>query len=287
MEYKNTSFKDLTRLDGKCAIITGGAQGIGAAIANIFVEAGASIIIADLNADTAQKQVQKIISSGGKAAFVKTDVSKISDIKNAVKFTIDTFGRVDILVNNAAIYPPSPVLETTVELWNQVMNINLFGSFFFAQEVAKWMTEHKQGGRIINIASVNAFKPGKIFVHYDTSKAAVVMLTKSMAVGLAPFGIQVNAIAPGVIETEGLNAAFAAFGSQVGPVRTGQLAYIPFHREGHPDEMARVALFLASELSSYLTGAVVLADGGSVLASSGFLNEETRPEQSGHLPLNV
>jgi 2-deoxy-D-gluconate 3-dehydrogenase len=265
MEMNNKKLCDLINLTGKCAIITGGAQGIGAATSLRLSEAGASIMIVDINPETAKSQVQKIHSRGGKASSVQADITKIEEIQSAIKITLETFGRIDILINNAGIYPFSPILEITPDFWKRVMEVNINAVFFFSQEVSKWMKENLKEGNIINIASIAAERPGELLIHYSTSKAAVVMLTKSMALELGPYNIRVNAILPGVTVTEGSRRTQFT-NDHILQILKNHIAGNPMKRIASADEIGRVALFLASELSSYMTGSMVVVDGGDLLA---------------------
>ena len=260
---------ELMDLSGKTAIVTGGALGIGEAVSYRLAEAGASVMIADINLESAETAAKMINGKGWKAKAIKADVSNKSEVDNVVKATVDAFGGVDILVNNAGIYPMVPMMDLTEETWDRVLDINLKGSFFFAQSVAKAMIDSDKGGKIINIASIDAFLPSGNLVHYDSSKGGVRMMTKAMAKDLAPNKIQVNAIAPGSITTVGTEAITNAASEQMAAMgMTGEqmlqafLARVPLARMGVPDDIGKVVLFLASGLSDYMTGHIVVVDGG-------------------------
>jgi len=264
------SIGKLFDLNGKTALVTGGAMGIGKAIVDRLSEAGASVVIADINADQGKTASQEMIGLGKKVEFIQTDTSQVSDIEKAVQFTLQKFGRLDILVNNAGIFPFSPAINLTEDLWDKVIDINLKGAFFFAQKAAKSMPS---GGKVINIASIDAFHPTGNLVHYDSSKGGLIMMTKSLALEWAKIGISVNAIAPGSIQTPGAQAGTAAMVSAAGlkPEQLAEMgkaftARIPVGRAGDPDEIATVALFLASDAASYITGQTIVVDGGYLLS---------------------
>jgi len=273
MEKVYKKVTELINLTGKCAIVTGGAQGIGAAISCRLAEAGASVMIVDLNVEKSKQQAEKIIAAGGKASYIQTDVCKLDDIKRAIHKTIETFTRIDILVNNAGIYPVSPsTLTTTPELWNKLMETNLTSVFQFSQEAAKWMKDNGIHGSIINLSSIAGIKPELGLAPYCVTKAGVVMVTKSMALEFSAFNIRVNAINPGLISTEGIEAGLKLYGEEKNPEgippEMVQIlgAKIPMKRVGTPDEIGRVALFLASDLSEYVTGSTIVCDGGYLLS---------------------
>jgi 2-deoxy-D-gluconate 3-dehydrogenase len=194
---------------------------------------------------------------GGAVEVVPADVSSVADAGRTVRQTIDAFGRLDILVNNAGIYPFVPALEVTEALWDAVLDTNLKGLFFYSREAAAEMIAEGHGGKIVNIASVDAFHPTGFLAPYDASKAGVVMVTRALALELGAHNVCVNAIAPGAILTPGsgsptpADARYSAF-----------VERIPLGRMGTPDDVARVALFLASSAADYVTGSVLVVDGG-------------------------
>jgi len=264
------SIAEIFDLKGKAAIVTGGAMGIGEAIALQLAEAGASVMIADISLEAANKVVDQIKSRGGKAEAIYADAGSASDARKVAQATVDTFGRLDILVNNAGIYPFSPALETTEALWDKVLGINLKGVFFFAQAAAQQMIKVGHGGKIINIASIDALHPTGNLVHYDASKGGVVMVTKSLALEFGPHKINVNAIAPGSIQTPGGQAQSAAILKATSmpseELMKAFTARIPLRRTGEPADIAKVVLFLASSASDYMTGSLVVVDGGYLLS---------------------
>jgi 2-deoxy-D-gluconate 3-dehydrogenase len=258
---QNLSIAHLFDLTGKAAIVTGGAMGIGQGIALRLAEAGAGVLITDINLEAAFNTVNQIRSKGGKAEAIKADASSVADAKRTVQETVRAFGRLDIIVNNAGIYPFAPALQMTEELWDKVLDINLKGLFFYSQAAAQEMMNEGHGGKIINIASIDALHPTGNLVHYDASKGGVVMVTKALALELGPHNIMVNAIAPGGIQTPGAS----------GPVTSDEflqafISRIPLRRVGVPDDIAKVVFFLASGASDYMTGSLVVADGGVLQA---------------------
>lgn len=254
-------------LRGKTAIVTGAALGIGQAIAQRLAEAGATVVIADVNIEAAQATAAAIVERGGQALALRADASSVADAQATVRQAAERFGHLDILVNNAGIFPFAPVLELTEAQWDRVLDLNLKGAFFFAQAAARQMVAQGNGGAIVNVASVDGLHPTGYLAHYDASKAGLIMVTKSLAKEIGPHAIRVNAIAPGGIQTPGVAAAAASVPQQElgGEQATDAMAHIPLGRIGQPDEIATVALFLASPAASYMTGSLVVADGGYLL----------------------
>jgi 2-deoxy-D-gluconate 3-dehydrogenase len=271
MSTKNIS--QLFDLSGKAALVSGGVMGIGKAIVDRLSEAGASVVIADIDAKNGKETIKEFIKKGRKVDFVLTDVSKLEDIENAINHTIHTYGSLDILVNNAGVFPFMPAVNMNESSWDLVLDINLKGTFFMAQKAALKMMEKSKGGKIINIASIDALHPTGNLVHYDSSKAGIVMMTKSLALEWGKSGISVNAIAPGGILTPGAQQTSAALikasGStpeQSETIGKAFTARIPFGRQGEPDEIATVVLFLASDAATYITGETIVVDGGYLLS---------------------
>ncbi len=249
-----------TRLDGKVAIVTGGGQGMGRAVSLRLAREGATVVVAELVPRHADEVANEIRAQGGTASAIVTDVSRLADVRRLFEETGSVHGRCDILVNNAGIGVGKPVLDYSEEDWDRQMAVNVKGVFFCSQEAARLMAPRKRG-KIVNFASVSAFvassRPG---VAYDTSKGAVRQMTISMAAELAPLGINVNAVAPGTVETEMTRASIS---TEQG--RAWQLARIPMGRLGKPDDIAGVVLFLCSSDADYITGHVLVADGGWTL----------------------
>ena len=266
-----TPFSTLLDLKGKSAIVTGGAVGIGFGIASRLAEAGAKVMIVDLNEETAKKAKADITAKGWTAETVVADVSQEKDVQELVKATVDAFGSVEILVNNAGIYPSILVMNMEPKDFDRVIAVNLRSVFLCTKAVAQRMIEQKKGGRIINITSIDALHPSSIgLAEYDASKHGVWGFTKNVALELAPHGITVNAIAPGGISTPGTAAATKGAqvpkGVDMSKMLEAFLAKIPMHRMGEPDDIGKVALFLASDMSSYMTGSQVVVDGGVLLS---------------------
>ncbi len=250
------------KLQGKTAVITGGASGIGRAIAEQFAAEGAIIAIVDVNRDKAEAAAAEMSAQGHKAWATVADVRDEASI-NAAVASILTKGDIDILVNSAGIGVLASFLETTSELFDTVHAINMRGTFLFAQAVARSMVERKVAGSIINIGSASGIRGNAGRTAYGVGKAGIGMLTKIMAVELAANGIRTNAIAPGPIETP------LATGAHSSAARDAWLNELPIRRYGTPQEVAKVALFLASDDSSYVSGHILSVDGG--FAASGIL----------------
>ena len=262
------SIRDIFDLSGKGAVVTGAARGIGEAIAVRLAEAGASVLVTDILMDEARQTVEQIEAAGGTAKAMYADVRDIGTAEAVVREAVASFGSLDVLVNNAAVYPVCRVLDITEEIWDDTLNTNLKGSFFYAQAAAREMVRAGHGGKIINLASIDAVKPLGEVAHYNASKGGVVMVTKALALELGPHGIAVNCIAPGSIWTPGQEAvgqAVVASGRDVRELLKKMKGRRPLGRIGDPDDIARVALFLASSASDYMTGGMVLADGGYLL----------------------
>ncbi|TFG46347.1 MAG: SDR family oxidoreductase [Dehalococcoidia bacterium] len=257
------TIQELFNLSGKVAIVTGSAMGIGKGIVSRLAEAGASVIISDINLEAAQAVVAELKGAGYKARAVQADTSKVADAERTVQEALAVFGDLNILVNNAGIYPFTSTTEITEAIWDKTLDINLKGTMFFTQAAAKAMIAKGHGGKIVNIASVDGFHPTGNLISYDASKGGVVMLTKALAKDLAPKNINVNAIAPGAIKTPGGSSGLTGMSpEQIEALTKAFMATIPLGRMGEPDDIARVALFLASEASDYLTGTIIVADGG-------------------------
>lgn len=264
------SINTLINLKGKTAVITG-AVGIGYGIAYRLAEAGANVLIASRTLQEAEGSAEKIVAKGWSAKGTQTDVSSEEDVKQLVKTAVDTYGSIDILVNNAGIFPSIPVSKMTLADFEKVLSVNLKGVFLCTKYVSEQMIIQGNGGKIINVTSIDALHPSSIgLAHYDASKHGVWGFTKNIALELAPHKIWVNAIAPGGIMTPGVKKVQQAM--PVSPevdmkkLMETFLTKIPMRRMGEPDDIGKVALFLASGLSSYMTGTQVVVDGGVLLS---------------------
>lgn len=260
------TLNEVINLSGKSVIVTGGAKGIGYGIAYRLAEAGAKVLIADIDEAAVVAAAQEFKSRNWVAEPFAVDVSDEDQVKEMVLACKDKLGSLDILVNNAGIYPPVPVAQMTKDQFQKVMDINLRSCFLttkFASEVMK----QQGGGKIINITSIDALHPSMVgLAHYDASKHGMWGFTKNTALELAEHNIWVNAIAPGGITTPGVQAmSQGASAEQMEASNKLFLQKIPMHRFGEPDEIGTVALFLASDMSSYMTGSQIVVDGGVLL----------------------
>lgn len=246
-------------LKNKVAIVTGARRGMGRTHSLKLAEQGVKVVVSDISQEDCGKVVDEIQKAGGEAMAIKCDVSKKDEVNKMVSEVVKKFGKVDILVNNAGIVQFKPFLELTEDEWDRTLNINLKGYFFCAQAAAKEMAKQKRGV-IVNIASVAMGQVGVGFsqiVHYCASKGGIVAMTEAMALELAPLGIRVNVIAPGAIDTPMVDSL-----KTDKAMMEGILARVPLHRFGKPEEVSNLVVFLASDTSSYMTGATVVVDGG-------------------------
>ena len=257
----NKTLPKFCDLKGKVAIITGAAKGMGRADSIKLAGAGAKVVLADLSQQECQLVADEIKKQRGEALAVKCDVSEKSEIDNLILETLKKFRKIDILVNNAGIYPFESFLEMPEQNFQKVIDVNLKGYFLMAQACAKEMVKNKSGA-IVNISSIAMGQVGVGFAgltHYCASKGGIIAMSEAMALELAPFGIRVNCIAPGAIDTPGVSA------SKMDPkALEGMLSTIPLKRIGKSEEIANAVLFLASDESSYMTGSTMVVDGGWV-----------------------
>ena len=245
---------------GKIVLVTGAQQGIGRAMAIEFAAAGADIAVNWLDDQDAAEQVANHVRGcGRRVILVKADMAQIEQVRSMVSAAQDALGPIDVLVNNAGVFPRVPFLEMTESDWDYVLDVNLKGSYFCAQSVAKAMVSGGRSGVIINLTSGAAFRSSPRGVHYVASKGGVLSMTRAMALELAPYRIRVNAIAPGLTDT-----AQPRYGSSEAELADMARA-IPLGRMARPEDIARAAIFLASDSAGFVTGQTLHVNGGSYL----------------------
>ncbi len=266
-DVSSKSIAELISLAGKAAAVTGGARGIGFAIAKRFAEAGADVMIGDLDGPGAEEAAEQLLEFGHRAVGIELDASSESSLSQFADRAQSEFGTIDVWVNNAGIYPSVPLLEMTEQQWDKVLDLNLKGTFLGSREAAKRMIADGHGGVIVNLASTAGYKAaGPGVAHYVSSKHGVRGLTKSLALELGPHDIRVLALAPTVIDTPGMAEGRAAFeAAGLGDIIDATGAREPLGRAGIPDDVARVALFCASDLSMLMTGSTLPVDAGDLV----------------------
>lgn len=252
----------MKQLMGKSAIITGGASGIGRATAELFLEQGAAVVIADISAVDGQKLVDEMRANGGKVIFVRCDVTVSRDCQKVVQAASDRFGKLDILFNNAGVIRRNDILETSEAEWDRVMAVNTKSVFLMSKYAIPKMVE-AGGGVIINVGSGWGMKGGSKAISYCASKAAVVNMTRAMAIDHGPQNIRVNCVCPGDTDTPMLRGEAEQLAQNEASFMA-DAADRPLGRYGEPMEVAQAVLFLASEASSYVTGAALIVDGGGI-----------------------
>ena len=250
----------MSSLRGKRALITGGASGIGRAMALLFAHEGAAVAVADLDEAGGEAVVQTIVDKGGRAIFARCDVTQAADCRRAVRLAVDELGGLDVLVNNAGIIRRATVLDTSEEEWDQVMAVNVKSIFLMGKYAIPIMAQ-AGGGAIVNTASGWGLVGGRNAVSYCASKGAVVNMTRAMALDHGGQGIRVNCICPGDTDTPMLRDEARQLGASDEDFLT-DAANRPLQRIGRPDDIAQAALYLASDAASFVTGAVLVVDGG-------------------------
>lgn len=255
------------RLEGKVAAVTGAGSGMGRAIALAFAREGAKVVVADLNPSTGQGVVDEIAAGGGEAIATETDVRKQADAQTMVDAAVERFGGLDILVNNAGVGKIIPFLETTNEDWDFMFDVNCKGLLWCSQAAARQMIAQGRGGKIINLASQAGRRGEALVLAYCASKACVISMTQSIALALAPHKINVNGIAPGIVDTPfwvEVDKQFAnLLGMEVGEPKRTFSASIPLGRIEQPEDVTGAAIFLASSDSDYMTQQTINVDGGN------------------------
>jgi D-sorbitol dehydrogenase (acceptor) len=255
------------RLQGKVAIVTGGAQGIGAAISRRYATEGARMVVADRNGEGASTVASEISDRGGEAIGVTVDVTNRDQVESMVARAVERFGGVDILVNNAGVIKLQTFLDVTEDDWNYMFDVNCKGMLWCSQAVARQMIEQHRGGKIINLASQAGRRGEALALAYCASKACVISMTQSLALALAPHRINVNGIAPGIVDTQlwvGVDQQFAKLlDMNVGEPIAKFVETIPLGRIEQPDDVAGAALFLASAEADYITQQTLNVDGGN------------------------
>lgn len=248
------------RFNDKVVIVTGSARGIGKAIAVEFANEGAKVVIADIREEQARETAQKIKEMGGIALFIKTDVSLQEEVIAMVQKTVATFGRIDVLVNDAGICPFSDFLDISVDMWDKVVGVNLRGTFLCSQAVARVMIEKGIAGRLIHISSISSIVGGAQQAHYCASKAGINLLSASMAIALGPYGITSNCVLPGTIVTD-VNRTDLS--------KPGKVEYFkkrtPIKGLGDPEDVVGPVFFFASDDASYCSGSTLVTDGGALV----------------------
>jgi NAD(P)-dependent dehydrogenase (short-subunit alcohol dehydrogenase family) len=248
---------ELFNLTNKTAIVTGGGRGLGEQMAIALAEVGANVVVCSRNLKACKESRDRLMEKGAKSLAIQCDVTNQQDIENVVKQTLDRFGSIDVLINNSGTSWVAPFLDLPADKWDKVMNVNLRGMFLFSQAVAKVMKDHG-GGKIINISSVTGFlgtSPSILdAIAYNTSKGAVISLTKDLAIKLAAYNIQVNALAPGLFPTK-ITKVLEESNRVI-------LSKIPAARFGNDQDLMGAAIYLSSRASDYVTGQVLVVDGG-------------------------
>jgi 2-deoxy-D-gluconate 3-dehydrogenase len=265
------SISELIDLSGRVALVTGAAQGFGFASSRRLAEAGASVLLTDRRTDRLEAAAERLADYGDRISPAVGDVSVRDEVDALVAAAVDRFGRLDLLVNNAAAYSNVHIEEMPLERFESVLDVNVNGAFWCARQAARRMIEQGDGGVIVNVTSIDALHPTSPGMsHYTTSKHALWGLTKCLALELGPHGVRTNAVAPGPSLTEGAIEyiqAGAPEGIDIEAQWAKAAGRVPLRRWADPDEIARVVVFLASDLSAYVNGAQIVVDGGYLIGS--------------------
>lgn len=289
----------LLSLQGRCAVVTGGSRGIGEAIVRRLVEAGAAVVFTGRGREALQRVEAQVAAAGGKAVGVQADVNHLEDSRKVINLAVERFGRVDILINNAAVFPGSSAMVMSEAVWDETFDTDLKGAFFASQFAAEAMIAAGRGGRIINLLSTAAFRVASPLLAYGAAKAGLWYVTQAMAQELAEHRILVNAVTPGATMTAERIAAINSgtlveqvLGSRAAEsmkkaesvLQNNDLAKLmarltPLGRPGYPDDLANAVLFLASDMASYISGVNITVDGGQSLKSMEF-PDNTESEQA-------
>ena len=255
------------RLEGKIAAVTGGGSGMGKAISQAYAREGARVIVADLNLDAARSVAEQISAAGGEAIPMQTDVRDQAQAQAMIDAAVETYGGIDVLVNNAGVGKIVPFLETTNEDWDFMFDVNCKGLLWCSQAAARQMIEQGRGGKIVNLASQAGRRGEALVLAYCASKACVISMTQSMALALAPHKINVNGIAPGIVDTPfwvEVDKQFAKlFGWEIGEPKRKFVESISLGRIEQPEDVTGAAIFLASAESDYMTQQTLNVDGGN------------------------
>ena len=247
---------------GKVVVVTGGGSGMGTGIAECFAKAGADVVFTYCKHSAEAEGVKaKLEQYGGRVLGIKMDQRDVSQCRFAMQEAKRLMGRLDVLVNNSGLHGGTPSMELDQEIWDTLLETNLRGQFFCSQEAGKIMIEQGEGGAIISISSINAVNPLDNALHYGASKAGIEMTTRCLAKDLGQYGIRVNAIAPGLMDSPNLEQFVPGWKARF-------VARAPLARPGYPEDIGNIAMFLASPMSSWITGQVIVADGGVTLAAA-------------------
>ena len=277
---------DLPRfsLQGKVALVTGGSRGIGEAAALLLAQAGADVAVASRKLPDLERVAQQVRAEGRRALALEAHVGRVDQLAPLIDRVAQDLGGLDILVNNAATNFFAPAIDMEERAWDTVMNLNLKGLFFLSQAAARHMRGHA-GGAIVNVASVSGLRPQVPTSHYSIAKAGVIMATQACALEWAPFGIRVNCVAPGMVDTRLYDAIFALLPEPEGRDAKARLDdQIPLNRVAKPHEIADAILYLASPAATYVTGQTLAVDGGFTLNSPGATALNTLPSDSAASP---